>query len=333
MGKQVLRVEPIHSIQAFAAKFKHNYRIGDIPNADKAHSHMNEQIIQLPAGETYNTFFERRIMELPYYETHKVRKNGTFGLEFMLSYGSNNLPNDFSIKEWTEKSKQFLIDQFGKENIASAVLHMDEGTPHIHAIVIPIKNGKLSAKSFLPDRQAMRELHTKYHQYTKEVGLEPENRYMHIEHTKVGMFYSNINLALEKTLPGPREDETLYDYSQRANEFYQQQCLRMLGKDHQLAQLKKEKEALEKANKALEKVITKKYEDYIEDIMAEIGSIENARHAIEYRDNLQKGIEWTSKNDPTLAENVTSIIDSVQRNYEREMLHQNAEKMDQTENR
>ena len=332
MGKQVLRVEPIHSIQAFAAKFKHNYRIGDIPNADKAHSHMNEQIIQLPAGETYNTFFERRIMELPYYETHKVRKNGTFGLEFMLSYGSNNLPNDFSIKEWTEKSKQFLIDQFGKENIASAVLHMDEGTPHIHAIVIPIKNGKLSAKSFLPDRQAMRELHTKYHQYTKEVGLEPENRYMHIEHTKVGMFYSNINLALEKTLPGPREDETLYDYSQRANEFYQQQCL-MLGKDHQLAQLKKEKEALEKANKALEKVITKKYEDYIEDIMAEIGSIENARHAIEYRDNLQKGIEWTSKNDPTLAENVTSIIDSVQRNYEREMLHQNAEKMDQTENR
>ena len=121
-----------------------------------------------------------------------------------MSYGTSGLPKDFSVKEWMEKSKQFLMDQFGKENIASAVLHMDEGTPHIRAVIIPIKDGKLSARAFLPDRQAMRDLHTKYYQYTKEVGLEPENRYMHIQHQKVGMFYSNINLALEKTLPGPR---------------------------------------------------------------------------------------------------------------------------------
>ena len=30
MGKQIMRVEPIHSMQAFSAKFKHNYRIGAI---------------------------------------------------------------------------------------------------------------------------------------------------------------------------------------------------------------------------------------------------------------------------------------------------------------
>ena len=290
MGKQIMRVEPIHSMQAFSAKFKHNYRIGAIPNANEAYSHMNEQIIRLPAGETYNTFFEKKLMELPYYETHKIRKNATLGLEFMLSYGTSGLPEDFSVKEWMEKSKQFLMDQFGKENIASAVLHMDEGTPHIHAVIIPIKDGKLSARAFLPDRQAMRDLHTKYYQYTKEVGLEPENRYMHIQHQKVGMFYSNINLALEKTLPGPRDDETLYDYSKRANEFYQQQCLR--------------------------------YQQYVDEIMDEIGSVENAVHAIHYRDNLQKGIEWTNQTNPELAENVAEIIDNVQRNYERAMLQE-----------
>ena len=65
MGKQIMRVEPIHSMQAFSAKFKHNYRIGAIPNANEAYSHMNEQIIRLPAGETYNTFFEKKLMELP----------------------------------------------------------------------------------------------------------------------------------------------------------------------------------------------------------------------------------------------------------------------------
>ena len=61
MGKQIMRVEPIHSMQAFSAKFKHNYRIGAIPNANEAYSHMNEQIIRLPAGETYNTFFEKKL--------------------------------------------------------------------------------------------------------------------------------------------------------------------------------------------------------------------------------------------------------------------------------
>ena len=322
MGKQIMRVEPIHSMQAFSAKFKHNYRIGAIPNANEAYSHMNEQIIRLPAGETYNTFFEKKLMELPYYETHKIRKNATLGLEFMLSYGTSGLPKDFSVKEWMEKSKQFLMDQFGKENIASAVLHMDEGTPHIHAVILPIKDGKLSARAFLPDRQAMRDLHTKYYQYTKEVGLEPENRYMHIQHQKVGMFYSNINLALEKTLPGPRDDETLYDYSKRANEFYQQQCLRMLGKDYQIDQLTKENKALTKANRTLEAAIEKRYQQYVDEIMDEIGSVENAVHAIHYRDNLQKGIEWTAQTNPELAENVTEIIDNVQRNYERVMLQE-----------
>ncbi len=79
MGKQIMRVEPIHSMQAFSAKFKHNYRIGAIPNANEAYSHMNEQIIRLPAGETYNTFFEKKLMELPYYETHKIRKMRLWG--------------------------------------------------------------------------------------------------------------------------------------------------------------------------------------------------------------------------------------------------------------
>lgn len=331
MGKQIMRVESIHSMQAFAAKFKHNYRIGDVPNVDKTCSHMNEQIIRLPAGETYNTFFEKRILELPYYDTHKVRKNATLGMEFMLSYGLNDLPENFSVQEWAKQSKQFLIDQFGKENIASAVLHMDENTPHIHAIIIPIKDGKLSARAFVPDRQAMRNLHTKYHEYTKEVGLEPENQYMKISHKKTGMFYSNINMALEKTLPGPRDDESLYDYSQRANEFYQQQCLRMLGKDHKISQLSKEKKALEKANQALEKAIEKKYQDYIKGIMTEIGSVENAKHAIRYRDNLQKGIEWTAKKNPELAQNVEMIIDNIQRDYDREVLSRRMNKEESKE--
>ena len=36
MPKQILRVEPIHSSQAFASKWKHNMRLGEISNADSS---------------------------------------------------------------------------------------------------------------------------------------------------------------------------------------------------------------------------------------------------------------------------------------------------------
>lgn len=319
MAKQILRVEPIHSSQDFAVKWKHNMRIGNVPNADKSLHYQNEHLIKLPPGETYMSYFEKRLAELPYYDTHKLRKGGVIGFELMLSYGTKNLPSDFSIEQWKEQNKQFLYDTFGRENVVSAVLHMDEGSPHIHAIILPIENGKLRARAFLPDRQSMRDLHVKYHEYTKECGLEPENRYTHIDHIKIGMFYHNINLALEKELPEPEKKESFKDYVTRVNEFYKIQSLRSFSKEIQIQQLQKENDALTKANRTMEERIKKKYEREIKEIMKEIGSIRNAKHAIQYRDSLQKAILYTQQINPELAESVTTIITNMQRNYERTM--------------
>ena len=242
MPKQILRIEPIHSSQAFASKWKHNMRLGDIPNADSSKTWKNEQLIRLPVGETYLTYFERKIASLPYYDTHKIRKNGIRGFEVFLSFGQGELPPEFTLGQWKRNSIQFLRDVFGRENVAAATLHMDERAPHIHAIVFPVREGRLRARAFLPDRQAMRDLHVKYHEYTRECGLEPESWYMHIKHEKVGRFYSNINLALEKQLPSPMEGERLEAYAVRADECYKDQMLRSLGREQRIRQLEKEKD-------------------------------------------------------------------------------------------
>ena len=44
--------------------------------------------------------------------------------------------------EWCDDNLQWLHRTFGKENTVSAVLHMDEHTPHIHATVVPIVTGE-----------------------------------------------------------------------------------------------------------------------------------------------------------------------------------------------
>ncbi len=44
--------------------------------------------------------------------------------------------------EWCQDSIRYLYDTFGRENVVSAHLHMDEKTPHIHAAVVPIVTGQ-----------------------------------------------------------------------------------------------------------------------------------------------------------------------------------------------
>jgi len=46
------------------------------------------------------------------------------------------------LDEWGADNLKWLKETFGSENIVSAVLHMDEKTPHIHATIIPIVTGE-----------------------------------------------------------------------------------------------------------------------------------------------------------------------------------------------
>ena len=46
------------------------------------------------------------------------------------------------LNEWRDDNLQWLYRTFGRENTVSAVLHMDEHTPHIHATVVPIVTGE-----------------------------------------------------------------------------------------------------------------------------------------------------------------------------------------------
>lgn len=46
------------------------------------------------------------------------------------------------LDEWCDDNLQWLQRTFGKENTVSAVLHMAEHTPHIHATAVPIVTGE-----------------------------------------------------------------------------------------------------------------------------------------------------------------------------------------------
>ena len=50
----------------------------------------------------------------------------------------------------------FLTERVGEDNIISAVVHMDEKTPHMHLCFVPLtRDGRLSAKEILGNKKAM----------------------------------------------------------------------------------------------------------------------------------------------------------------------------------
>lgn len=72
-------------------------------------------------------------------------------------------------REYFERAAEFMKSEIGEDRIISAVVHMDEKTPHMHLAFCPInKEGKLSAKSILGNQKSLSEWQTRYYEFMHE---------------------------------------------------------------------------------------------------------------------------------------------------------------------
>ena len=74
---------------------------------------------------------------------------------------------------YLKKCRSWLEKKHGRGCIAAEWLHMDEASPHLHALAIPLVNGVLNAKHFLGGKAVCSELQTDFHKQCGEpYGLE-----------------------------------------------------------------------------------------------------------------------------------------------------------------
>ena len=113
-------------------------------NVITALTYLNQELIEFPKDVTNRTEAIQRRLDNAGLE-RKIGKNQVRALRVMLS-GS---PEDMKrirqagqLDAWAKDSCGWLQKTFGKENVVSAVLHLDEKTPHIHATVVPITRGE-----------------------------------------------------------------------------------------------------------------------------------------------------------------------------------------------
>ena len=113
-------------------------------NVDPTRTHLNRELVQLPEGVTErDEAIAHRIKSAGI--KRKITPDQVRAIRVMLSGTHEDMmkiQQDGRIGEWCDDSIQWLHKTFGKENTVSAVLHMDETTPHIHATIVPIVTGE-----------------------------------------------------------------------------------------------------------------------------------------------------------------------------------------------
>ena len=113
-------------------------------NADPTRTHLNRELVEFPDGVADRTeAISHRIRTAGI--KRKITPDQVRAIHIVLSGTHEDMirvQDEGRLNEWCDDNLQWLYRTFGKENTVSAVLHMDEHTPHIHATVVPIVTGE-----------------------------------------------------------------------------------------------------------------------------------------------------------------------------------------------
>ena len=178
MSYSIVRVSKVKSganttgIQKHVQRENNNYENEDI---DHSKTHLNYDLVN-DNKQNFNNLIEEKI-EQNYTSKRKIRTDAVKHIDGLITsdneFFNNQTPED--TKHFFEQAKQFLEQEYGKDNLLYATVHMDEKTPHMHYGVVPITDdGRLSAKEVVGNKKALTEFQDRFNEYVKQRGYDLE---------------------------------------------------------------------------------------------------------------------------------------------------------------
>lgn len=243
MGTAIFRVQGIKRTDDLKGIGKHNIDRISHTNMDIDHSRSDENITLKTCEGTYTEMFNEITVDLKKQHedqmenTRKSRRKSFYekinsdradvACEFLLSASPEYFEDKSheQIEEWAKASLEFVIDSVGieKKNVLHAVVHMDEKTPHMHIVAVPLVekyDGRkkqnvlaISRKHLITTKEDMSEVQTKYVQFMNKNGFALErgkegSKEKHLHPTE---YKEKVNLEkeihlLEKNIAAKQEE-------------------------------------------------------------------------------------------------------------------------------
>lgn len=202
MSYSVFRIEGIKTTGALRGIGKHDKdRISKTnPDIDKEKSKDNIEIIKCQGS--YNDKFKKITHEMKVQHDERMknmRADRVKSFEKSLNTSKSDVAcemiftsdeefftglNKSDIEEWAKTSLDFVTKDIGisKDNIIHAIVHMDEKTPHLHVVAVPLVDTydarrkenilKISRAKYIPDKIAISKLQDRYNERLNQRGYK-----------------------------------------------------------------------------------------------------------------------------------------------------------------
>jgi len=183
----VMRFAKLKNMGQIKALGKHNERERETRNADEAR---REDNVRLVGTGDWCADVQARLDIVP-----TIRANAVLALEYVMTASKEFYADadPHKLATWTDRSLDWLRERFGAENVVAAVLHKDELTPHIQAVVVPISEaGRLSATHYVDGAEKLHEMQTSYARAVEDLGLVRGVQGSVATHQTVQEYYAKI---------------------------------------------------------------------------------------------------------------------------------------------
>ena len=343
----IFRSEPINNLNDLAQIGLHNKRekkaYNSNPDIDITKSKDNIEIVPLTDRYVkgfYNLTKEYKKQHDERMKTEREDRKRTYSrminesknvvADELLFTASNKFFKDMTtddIKKWADTCMEFVYNDLGytKDQVLHATVHMDEKTPHIHCVVVPLikkfdkrtncERYTISKKQYIKDKMHLSQLQDKYHArlvskgYDLERGIKGSDR----EHLSIKEF-KKVNRILEQkiNIRNDRLDKVMDDF----NEKMKTTKNTIIDKDY----VKVRKDTFESMNnviKETEKII--EMQPKINSALQEINNYTDSYNSLQ-KDNqkyqreiksLKLKNEELEKENINLKDRITMIIDSI----------------------
>ncbi|MBU9572263.1 MobV family relaxase [Burkholderia multivorans] len=180
----ITRIKKHTTMASASYLINHHFRLVQVANAD-------------PSKKSKNVTLEKKdnVMDFLSEVPQGTKRNACRLVDVLFT--ATEFKDKRQLDKWVKSTMDFARKEFGADNIAVAVLHKDETTPHIHVIFKPVnpKTKKLGAGYWFDGRAKMKAYQDKYHKAVEALGFERGDPTKRAHHTTIKEFYAKSEKA------------------------------------------------------------------------------------------------------------------------------------------
>ena len=235
MSYAIFRVEPINKLKDLGQIGAHNTRTKEAyksnPDIDKSKSINNINLVPITHKDYYTSYMNLvKDYKKQHDEKQKIERENRKKTFSQMLDDSNSVVTDEllftsdkeffkdmtrnEIIKWAECCMDFVYEDIGydKWQILNATIHMDEKTPHLHCVVVPLikkfdkrsnqEKWTISKKQYMKDKNYLSTLQDKYHErminnsYDLDRGIKNSDN-EHIDIKQYKKITRKLNLEIE----------------------------------------------------------------------------------------------------------------------------------------